>query len=368
MICELLKDMGVMSAWPDPAVPWEKRREELKKLIVDVEYGAPERREDRVSFETVREYPGYAAGKARSVQARIHNVFGDQEFVFTAEAFVPVGRGRVPFFVLIGGAAHPDCSVPVEEMIDRGFGLVSFNYQDVCIDYDMQKHMKTDATLGVYPYLFPSWKEGEPTYCHIAVWAWAASRVLDFAMTLPELDPEEAAVVGHSRLGKTALFAGVMDDRFRTVIANDSGCGGAGLYRYDAENEKKERWQDVAKNFPYWMSANYQKYVGKLSEVPLDQHFLVAACAPRRVYVDGADADIWADADAMYLTLAAASEVYERLGLPGFIAPDRLPVTGDVFREGRIGWHLRKGPHYMGREDWNRFMDFIRPEALPAEA
>ena len=360
MIREVLEQWHVMQAWPDPSVPWEVRSEALKKLITVVEYGQPEQREDRVWFETVRTFIGFAAGKARFTEARIHTVFGDQEFVFTADAFIPVNAGKVPFFVLIGASARPDCSVPAEEIIDRGFGLLSFGYQDICADYDMQKLQRTDAAVGAYPLLFPSWQEGEPTYSHIAVWAWAASRVLDYAWTIPELDLERAAVVGHSRLGKTALFAGVMDERFHTVIASNSGCGGAGLYRYMPENEKKERWPDVANNFPYWMSPCYQDYVGRLAEVPLDQHFLLAACAPRKVYVSASDQDIWADADAMYLACFAASEVYEQLGLPGFIAEDRLPATGDVFHQGSIGYHLRQGPHYMGREDWNRFMDFIK--------
>ena len=360
MIRELLKEKGVMSAWPDPAAPWEIRKEELKKIITEIEYGCPEQREDRVWFETVRTYEGYAAGKARFTETRIHTVFGEKEFVFTADAFIPLNAGKAPFFVLIGGTAHPDCSVPAEEIIDRGFGLLSFGYRDVCQDRDMRDLHTTDPAAGAYPLLFPSWKEGGSTFSHIAVWAWAASRVLDLALTIPELDPQGAAVVGHSRLGKTALFAGVMDERFRTVIANDSGCGGAGLYRYDPDNEKKERWQDVARNFPFWMSLRYQEYAGRLSDVPMDQHFLVAACAPRRVYVSAASEDVWADADAMYLTCFAASEVFERLGVPGFIAGDRLPVTGDVFMEGSIGYHLRKGPHYMGREDWNHFMDFIK--------
>ena len=360
MIRELLEKCGIMSAWPDMSVSWDIRKEELKRLITEVEYGQPEKREDRVWFETVHSFDWYAAGKARFTETRIHAVFDDREFVFTADAFIPLNAGKVPFFVLIGASARPDCSVPVEEIIDRGFGLLSFGYQDVCADFSMHALLRSDTALGAYPLLFPSWKEGEPTYCHIAVWAWAASRVLDYALTIPELDPSGAAVVGHSRLGKTALFAGVQDERFRTVIANDSGCGGAGLYRYDSENESKERWQDVAKKFPYWMSPRYQDYVGRLCDVPLDQHFLLAACAPRQVYVSAADKDIWADPVGMYLSCCAASEVYERLGLPGFIAEDRLPVTGDVFHQGNIAYHLRKGPHYMGREDWNNFMDFIK--------
>ena len=151
MIKELLNNINVMSAWPDPSVPWESRKEELKRLITEVEYGQPEQREDRVYFETVRTYPGFAAGKARFTETRIHTVFGEREFVFTADAFIPVNKGKVPFFVLIGGAARPDCTVPAEEIIDRGFGLLSFGYQDICADYDMRKLTGTDTAAGAYP-------------------------------------------------------------------------------------------------------------------------------------------------------------------------------------------------------------------------
>lgn len=190
----------------------------------------------------------------------------------------------------------------------------------------------------------------------IAIWSWAASRVMDYCRTLNCLDFSKAAVIGHSRLGKTALLTGMLDERFKFVISNNSGCTGAALSRGKA-GEQVER---INSEFPFWFAPNYAKYGGREYEMPFDQHYLLAACAPRYVYVGSAAEDIWSDPDSEYLACCAASEVYESLGMSGFVHPDRLPVTGDVLQEGSIGYHLRFGGHYFSREDWKYYFAFIK--------
>lgn len=353
-LSQILEARGVMPVWEN-GTDWETRKAEIRELITDIEYGAIPVKESSVRFKEVMSFP-WACGKAVMKRIEITAEFPTGEFTWPVTAFIPKKDEKVPFFVYISGAkGMPSCTLPLEEVIDRGFAVISYNNQDICVDFDMQKHDPTPYGIGVYPYLFPEWKEGEQTYGHIAVWSWGASKVLDWALAQPELDPEKSAVVGHSRLGKTALYAGMMDERFAYVIPNDSGCGGAAIYR----GISGESWDDVVRNFPYWMGPKYGSYVHRTPELPFDQHFMVAACAPRKVYVSAADEDAWADYNSMFLCCVAASEVYEKLGLPGFVSPDRMPVTHDVFNEGSIGYHLRKGPHDMGREDWNRFMDFM---------
>ena len=189
----------------------------------------------------------------------------------------------------------------------------------------------------------------------IRMWAWAASRALDYALTLECLDPDRAAVIGHSRLGKTALVAGMLDERFKMVISNDSGCSGAAILR----GKKGEMIEKITNVFPHWFCDNYKKYAGKEDEQPFDQHFLVAASAPRHVYVASAELDWWADPVSEFLSCYAADEVYRRLGLTGFVCEDVIPQPLCKYQEGMIGYHVRTGDHYLGREDWNLYMDYM---------
>ena len=181
---------------------------------------------------------------------------------------------------------------------------------------------------------------------------------MDYAQTLSCLDFTRAAVVGHSRLGKTALLAGALDTRFTAAFSNCSGCSGAALSR--GGNEKRETVGHICGQFPFWFCRRYQQYAGAEDTLPFDQHFLLACMAPRRVYVSSAAADLWADPVSEYLSCVAAGKVYRQLGLSGFVCPDRLPQVGDVFAAGRIGYHLRAGTHYFSREDWLHFMDFLK--------
>ena len=362
MLKEIMQERKLPPVYPDTNVSWEERKQEIKKMVCDYEYGAFPK-EDGISFETLFSYPGFLSGKAVLKRTAAAAVFNGETYTYNYLSVVPKKEEKSPFFVLIGGSSDkPAWNIPVEEIIDRGFGLITFNYQEVTQDTDMLKHDPTPYTEGVIPALCKGQEKtgkngvGDGTYGTLAIWAWAASKALDFAAQDGTFDLERAAVVGHSRLGKAALYAGLMDERFQYVIPNDSGCGGAAVYR----GIRGENWEAVAKNFPYWMNGTYQEYAGKLDAVPFDQHFLIGGCAPRKVYISAASEDQWADYDSMYLGCKAASEVYEKLGLPGFVCPDRLPETGDVFIDGSIGFHMRKGPHDMGREDWNRFMDFMQ--------
>ena len=194
------------------------------------------------------------------------------------------------------------------------------------------------------------------------MWSWAASRVMDYCQTLDCLDLGKSAVIGHSRLGKTALFTGMLDDRFQFVISNNSGFGGAALSRNRKDRENGEPLCSIefcAQNHMQWFSQNYKKYVNNEDALPYDQHFLVAASAPRYVYVASASNDYWADPKTEYLSCCAAGEIYERLGKTGFVHPDRFPLPGDTLQDGCVGYHMRYGEHYLGREDWNHYFRFI---------
>lgn len=273
-----------------------------------------------------------------------------KEFSFPCYATIPNKDGKHPFFICINFRdCIPDRYIPVEEIVDNGFAVISFCYNDVTRD-------NGDFTDGLASVLYENGKREECDAGKIAMWAWAAQRVMDYAQTLDCLDFERSIVCGHSRLGKTALLAAATDDRFKFAYSNNSGCSGAAISR----GKIGEKIEDICRNFPYWFCERYKRYVNKEYEMPFDQHYLAALIAPRYVYISSAKEDTWADPDSEMLTCYAISEVYEKYGLKGFICDDRFPQVGDEYHEGCVGYHLRAGLHYFSREDWQKIMNFVK--------
>jgi len=277
-----------------------------------------------------------------------------------------------PFFVFLSFNSNvPNRSYPTEEVADYNFDVLMINYQEIATD-------NGDFTNGLPKIFMPNGRQSGTDCGKIMFWAWAASRVLDYAQTLPSLDKGQAAVIGHSRLGKTALLAGVLDERFRYVFSNDSGCSGAALARGNSGHSRFENWdinnpfdyqevytlgetiRDVIKNFPYWFCDNYRNYMKNNYPDDFDQHFMVASIAPRYAYVGSGSTDLWADPVSEFLSAAAGSERYEQMGLTGLVHKDKLPEPDEYFHEGHVGYHMRKGPHFLSRHDWAKYMAFIR--------
>lgn len=345
----LLSERQLMSAW-DPQIAWEERRAEIIHLLCEEEYGFLPPQPDSVSFEVVEEDLAFCAGKVTLSKVLITATWGNSRFSFPIRSAIPQAAGNHPFFVCLNFRdLIPDRYIPSEEIADHGFAVLSFCYNDVTSD-------DGDWSNGLAGALYGNRIRSRTDGGKIAMWAWAASRVMDYAQSLSNLDMARAAVVGHSRLGKTALLAGATDERFTHVISNNSGCSGAALSRM----KQGETIEAIHNQFPYWFCENYEKYKNNEFALPFDQHFLLSAIAPRKVYISSAIMDTWADPDSEYLSCVAASEVYEKLGTRGFVHPLRLPQVGDAFHEGSIGYHLRSGNHYLSREDWLHFIRFVR--------
>ena len=327
-----------------------RTKAELLEILQREEFGYLPAAPLSVTAEEIKRDKRFFGGKAHLISLRLCVKADFGEFAFPVYYTRPMKTEKpIPAFIHVNFTdLVPDKYQPTEEIVDQGYATLTFCYKDVTSD-------DGDYKNGLAGVLYP---DGEPEgerMGKIAMWAWAAMRVMDYAMTLPELDHGRISVVGHSRLGKTALLAGAMDERFYCAFSNDSGCGGAAI----ARENTGERVADICKLFPYWFCRKYHTFAQNEESMPYDQHFLVAGSAPRYVYVASAQEDIWSDPDTEYLSAVAAGEVYERLGIKGLVHPDRYPVPDDSFHEGHVGYHRRSGTHYFSRTDWQQYMKFI---------
>lgn len=347
---ELLLKRGVPCIRYKEGANFATVREQLAECMQREVYGYRPLKPEKITYRIVEEDTRFCAGKALLRKVEIDSVIDGRSFVFPTYAVLPRDGKKHPFFVHINFRDNvPDKYMPSEELVDNGFAVLSFCYQDVTTD-------NADFEDGLAGILYKDGQRSGSDCGKIAMWSWAASRVMDYAQTIGDcLDLEKACVCGHSRLGKTALLTGMLDERFRFVFSNDSGCSGAAL----SHGKKGETIEKICQSFPYWFCPHYQQYASA-EELPFDQHFVLAACAPRYVYVASAKEDTWADPESEYLSCCEAGKTYEALGLKGFVHPDRLPIPGDAFMEGSIGYHLRPGDHYFSREDWLHFMEFIK--------
>ena len=332
---------------------WQKRRKELISCLETYSYGKtpdiPVKVWGEVTFSDKLSY----AGKVLNEKVTVYIETDNGIFSFPIEIFIPKRVENPPAFLHIAFRPVPDRYIPIEEITDRGYAVIVMLYEDVMNDAHFG-----DFSGGLAEYFGTDNPRSCDEWGKIGMWAYAASRVMDYLCTeRRDIDTAKVAVMGHSRLGKTALWCGAQDTRFAAVISNDSGYGGAASSKHGSG----ERVTSFERSGSFdWFCENFRQFHGeKEDKKPYDQSFLLALIAPRLLCVGSATEDIGADPESEFLTTLHASSVWDFLGHKGLICPDRLPNANEHFTEGNISYHLREGRHFLSREDWNYYMDFL---------
>ncbi|MDD3251378.1 MAG: alpha/beta hydrolase [Lachnospiraceae bacterium] len=338
-----------------------RRRPEILEILHREEYGRyPDMSDVRITMKVVAERSGEKIMNGRAVRktVEVESVRNDRHFIFSFDVFIPLNAKKpVPAFVEICNRGSMNCDparevlstfYPAETIISRGYACAAFRTHEVAPDYE-------EGFQTGFHRLFPEISENRPAdaYGTLIIWAWAASRVMDFFEQEPMIDEKKVAVVGHSRGGKTSLLAGALDERFALAISSCSGNSGDAITR----GKSGETVGQILDRFPYWFAGNYKKYIGHEDEMPFDQHFLVSLMAPRLVYTSTKTNDAWADPASEFETLIQVNPVYQLFGLEGLQQTER-PLPEQPLHEGCIGHHHKTGDHNMDDYDWDQYMDY----------
>lgn len=359
---------------------WEtRRRPELLELFASQVYGCTPEGKIDVTYEILTENPNALDGKATGKQVKFTFSNGKKKTEAILLLYIPnKPAGKVPVFVgynfkgnhsttsdttvlyspvfhLVKEPDHPDWERgnqtsrwSYDKIIDRGYAVATMCYHDI---YPDKPELRDHSIVSLFPEYDPENIVADEWQA-IGAWAWGSSRIIDFLETQERIDSDKIAIMGHSRQGKAALWAGAQDKRFRMVISNDSGCGGAALFR----REFGETIDIINKNFPHWFCKNFHQYNNREEILPVDQHQLIALIAPRKVYVASAEEDLWADPKGEFLSAYHAGPVYLLYGLTA-IDSDKMPQLHQPIM-GDIGYHIRAGKHDVTEYDWECYLNF----------
>jgi hypothetical protein len=372
----------------EDAAGWRRRRAEILALFEEHIYGETPCQPVKVLVERLEQEAGALNGVARRQQVRLsfyanhaiasldllvylpmharasepaplflglnfkgnHAIHNDPA-ILLPRAWLPDQEGVVDHHAIPLGRGLDAGRWPVERILERGYGLATVYYGDLDRDFD------DGFQNGVHPLFYSP--AGQAAHLRqprewgaIGAWAWGLSRVLDYLETDVRIDAGRVALLGHSRLGKAALWAVAQDERFALVISNNSGCAGAALSRRNFG----ETVTAINRRFPHWFCENFRQYGGSEQALPVDQHMLLALIAPRPLYVASAAEDLWADPRGEYLSAWHAGPVYRLLGVEGLPSPE-MPGLEQPVTKG-IGYHIRRGGHSVTGYDWERFLDF----------
>ena len=332
---------------------WEERRAEMRRLLETYSYGVTPSDSVSVHGEVLQIDQNGFAGKVRIETLQISFTTSHGTTAFPVTLFIPKAVDKPPVFLHLAFRAYPDRYIPAEEITDAGYALAVVVYKDVVND-----NLRGDYSDGIAAHFGTTIDRAPTEWGKIGMWAYGASRVMDyFCAERDDLDVEHVAVIGHSRLGKTALWCGALDERFAAVISNNSGYGGAA----SSKHGEGERVTDFLRVGSWdWYCENFKQFTGELeNEKPYDQSFLLALIAPRLLCVGSAQTDRGADPMSEFTTTLHASSAWNLLGAEGLVCSDRMPIPGDHFCAGNISYHLRGYGHFLSREDWRAYIRYL---------
>ena len=365
------------------AADWTcRRRVEILHLLETHLFGKIPPRPERVRFELKRRKENVFGGRGSRREITIHLQNGRRKHSIDVLWYLPNRPGtRVPAVIglnFMGNAASteetdlpPDSTEfkpgqqahrwQIPMLLDAGVSLLTA---------PRNSFFRDDADgrrTSIFRLFHPA---SELTRAHreltaISAWAWGYSLLFDLAQTAPEIDPRQIWAHGHSRLGKTALWALANDPRFAGVVSNDSGCCGASLTR--DRHAEAENLPFITRTFPWWFPDVLDSYAGHEERLPFDQHWLLALAAPRPLLVASATEDVWADPFNEFRAAKAVECVYRLFGARGldsasFPKPEE-PLFGD-----RVGYYLRTGKHDVTATDWKFVLEFLRRNASASAA
>ncbi len=372
---------------------WEKvRRPELLNFFTENVYGIVPGDLEISKWEVVEQSDKALNGKAQRKQVEVVFNQNGKTLSFNILMYIPQKAENVPLFlgynfygnhsvyndenILISGAWGRNNetkgitdhrltekgrgvsrdSWQVERIIDAGYGLATIFHGEVDPD-------KEDFNDGIHPFFY---KEGQQTpaineWGTIAAWAWGLSRAMDYLEQDTDVDASKVIVFGHSRLGKTSLWAGVTDERFAGVISNNSGCGGAAL----SKRQFGETVGRINNAFPHWFADNFTKYNENEKALPVDQHELLALIAPRPVYVASAEEDLWADPRGEFLSAFYATPAYNLYGKEGIPSKDMPGINQPILNS--VAYHTRPDGHGVTAYDWEQYIKWANRNFLKKE-